>query len=546
MSIKIDQSIQGSCSEEPSQPVKETFYYALADGKEELALKLLETGEIDLKAEGQDILITACKVGCVKIVTMLLESGCTDVNKTNIFKESPLSATCSASVIREDHLLIAQELLGRGANVNARDATERTVLMELMYAKPSPQKLGLGKLLIAQGVDVHAVNDQGKTCLDYTLERDTIELLVDGGVKIEKTITTLLKNAIERKNEELIRFFVARGADIHEMIGNKSLIRIALEQGDPKVVAALLNKSIEEAQKMTKDYQPKFLLGHINSMEGNYEYSNRMEMLDLVGKHLQSLPKEFSSHIQESEKRDLIRAFQVAASERFEDPALVQSGTLTIFPVGYDGHAIHLVFCNGYMAICNRGNGALAKETIKVFKIDPSLFTQDILETIDVIRTGKKEKAIAYYYQTLPSLLSPRSDKKPVQDKICKQLGTLSPKIQKIGNCAFAQAKTSARIGAALLKMKKDATLSAHDLKEAYRFSKDLSTHMRLSGLDEYLKGHTSEKDGLYDKGLVQGVYRKLKKRLSNIPQYLSNWGAKLEREWKQIETKRSIFIGII
>ena len=588
------------------------FYQALNDRQEKLALKLLEVADIDLKKEGHDILRAAARTGSVQIAEMVLAAG-VDVNIKDPFGDSPLSALCGAETITKNHLEIARALLKSGARTDLRNESGRTALMEFelkSYKTDTPERLELFKLLTASGADVNAVDKNGKSLLSLLCAADTItdshfqmakelldrganadnkdaenqtplmelirakasperrmliNLLIGHGADVnamDKSGRSLLKKALGSTDEEAISLLAAGGANIHEKMDGVPLVEIYLKNSDIPMVAALLNQSSQDACKTLEAFHKKFLLGHVNSIaiaNGlSFNGSDSKDMLDEIRFHLKSLPPEFSSYISDGEKTKLIEAFASARTHGFNPLSAIQTGDLTVIPCGFSGHAIHLVFCNGYMAINNRGAGApthyfFATETVKAFKIDPTLMTADILKKLKELKLGNEAEAVEYIYKTLPSLLSPESNKRAVQDKVSRQLGTLSPKAQKIGNCAFAQSKTNARVGLALLKIKKDAdgngTLTSEDLQKATRFSKDLSTHIRLSILEDYLKGHPTEKSPFYDADLVKKAYKKLRKRLFGIPEIplytvLNQWKGRLEKVLLA-ERRKSLFMGI-
>lgn len=318
--------------------------------------------------------------------------------------------------------------------------------------------------------------------------------------------------------------------------------------------------SDEEVKKKITERKNKFFLGHYNSIKTDqniYDGSDRFKLCAEMAKMLETLPEPFSQNINLDEKEQLLEAFKLAASEKNKKKIhqLIQEGNLVILPLGYPGHTMHIVFCKGYMAILNRGEGVpqsyskwpefirkifSSPESIQAFKIDLKLFTEEILTQLLKWDSKKKEEALKYYYETLPSLLSPRDDKKPVQDCICKQLKKLCPKLQKIGNCSATQAKLSMRVCKAMLNIRKNELgilqLTSKDLESAYEFSKDLSSHIRLFSMDRYLMNHPNDSNAM-DESLLLQTYAKLKKRLSTFPEahfypYLEKWKKRLESEW--------------
>ncbi|HSX03730.1 MAG TPA: hypothetical protein VLG76_03270 [Rhabdochlamydiaceae bacterium] len=316
--------------------------------------------------------------------------------------------------------------------------------------------------------------------------------------------------------------------------------RIALTYEDYESYFAYLKPIDERIKELFRLHFPeyvkkmdKFLLGHHNSINGElYAGSTSSSQFSHLRMLLGTLPNFFSSNLTPDEKRELENAFQNAADthkmchkdvdyEKVLDS--IRSGALTILPAGFSNHAIALVFCNGYFTIVNRGKGApfsfRGYETVKAYQIDSNAITKDIVEKIVQASSGNKEEALNLYYETLPSHLSPRLDKNPSQDDVCTQLEELKAKIQGSENCSFAQAKLSARIAKAMLAIKTiggKKVLEKSAVQSAYAFSKDFSSHIRLSAMDRYLSHHPLGAKTA-DEGLLTSVYKKLKKRIKNL-----------------------------
>lgn len=327
-----------------------------------------------------------------------------------------------------------------------------------------------------------------------------------------------------------------------------------LKTPDHQTVEILTKES--DLLKDTKKLRKKFFAGHVNSLPNSKNYSYESSKSGAMGKQmvkaLESLPEEMSAHISCNDKEALTKAFQSIFSANAGD---IAEGKLVMLPLGFKGHTIYLVFCNGYLAICNSGTGAeepffRKAQTVKAFKINLELLTPAIC--MEMLEAGIKSprKALAFYQETLPTLLS--SENKPIKDEVCKQLESLSAKKQKIGNCSFAQAKLGARVGLAMLQIKKDENGISHiakeDVKKAKAFSKDLSSHIRLKSLDGYLSKY---EDGEYDASFVDTIYRKIKKRFDVIPKIalyssFNNWKSKIEEYCFQADLKKTWVLSLI
>lgn len=147
----------------------------------------------------------------------------------------------------------------------------------------------------------------------------------------------------------------------------------------------------------------------------------------------------------------LQQAFLDAAEERNLDKRVekIRNKELVYLNAGWKTHGITLAFCNDYLAICNRGSGSKENGTLKVYRIDSSRITEEILEFILRMRTQPEEIADPYLYEKLPALLGPQG--KPEQDSLCSHFNAIAPKQGQGGHCALNSKKSALRFGWAML-----------------------------------------------------------------------------------------------
>ena len=107
--------------------------------------------------------------GHSETVNALLDAGA-DVNLASreSMKVSPLASASAAG-----QLEIARVLIARGANVNARAASDFTPLHE----SAASGRMEFAKLLLENGADVNARTSDGKTPLDYAREHNRAEMV---------------------------------------------------------------------------------------------------------------------------------------------------------------------------------------------------------------------------------------------------------------------------------------------------------------------------------------------------------------------------------
>lgn len=255
------------------------------------------------------------------------------------------------------------------------------------------------------------------------------------------------------------------------------------------------------------------LVGNANGIadQGGRIYEglwSRYPLPRIVADSLQRMPGQFAFV-----KEDLCKALTDASSQK------IQEGCLTFIHTGWKNHAIYLVFCDGYLVLCNRGQTPRGVPTIYAFKIDPSKFTEEIYKCFLHHEKADPLEAIPFFYSTLPDLLHGK------KDPFCLELETLSNRRQKIRNCPFT-IKAALRIGAAFLLRRRGVAVR-DCLAQARDFSKQWSTFFRVDTLNRYMDEgeryryfweEDTQRVGQYpqkrDNLLIQSVLKKLKKRI--------------------------------
>ncbi|NGX38115.1 MAG: hypothetical protein K1000chlam2_01287 [Chlamydiae bacterium] len=127
----------------------------------------------------------------------------------------------------------------------------------------------------------------------------------------------------------------------------------------------------------------------------------------------------------------------------------IQNKKLTFVSTGWKQHGICLCFCDGYMAISNRGDGGRQTSTLNVSKIDRSLVTPEVVEEILMHQTLDAEVGKKYFYETLPAKLS--GSGKIEKDSLCADFCKIAPKSSKTGVCALASKQGAMRFAWAML-----------------------------------------------------------------------------------------------
>lgn len=117
---------------------------------------------------------------------------------------------------QDGEMTTVKDLLGKGANLNARDDLGRTALLWIAPAKDNPE---MAKFLISKGADVNAKDNQGETALMIAASQSNpgiVTALLEGGAEVDsqnKTGRTALMAAAFRANLEEIKILLNNNAD---------------------------------------------------------------------------------------------------------------------------------------------------------------------------------------------------------------------------------------------------------------------------------------------------------------------------------------------
>lgn len=136
---------------------------------------------------------------------------------------------------------LAKLLIEAGADVNARDNSGETALMQAVRG----ENLDTMKLLINHGADVNAQDNQGETALMkcVSIGEEEIKLLIEAGadvnIKDNEGKTALIHAAI-RGPSFIVQLLLENGADININDNNsKTALMYAEERGTERAIALL-------------------------------------------------------------------------------------------------------------------------------------------------------------------------------------------------------------------------------------------------------------------------------------------------------------------
>lgn len=335
-----------------------------------------------------------------------------------------------------------------------RGEGEAVTLANLLYTNgcsPDSRILARVREMIASGIQLEAdgallkaLQEQISFAITHNY-LESVELYIDAGLSLDFEINgkSPLQMAAQRSNASIGRLVRehTKGAD-RMLPALEAILRLDATE---ELLAAHPPTQIEVQVLNTKAIAHFFNItgkmpGFDFSLENSYEI--------FTSPYLQEALIQFSStprfgDCQIGEKlqvlSDAYGATDVYGSDDEETVRKIQEGELCFVNTGWIGHAITLCFMDGYMAICNRGKGSDLEGTLRVFKIDPSRVTRELLSQIRAKKGVSYEEGKRFLYVTLPDALGGQ------QDIFSRSFNGVAPKLQKIPNCALASPKSAIR-----------------------------------------------------------------------------------------------------
>jgi ankyrin repeat protein len=229
---------------------------AVQGGHVEAARALIEHGAPtdEQDEDGKTLLVIAAETGRVELVRLLLAHGVA-VGDTGT-EESRTSALGFASL--ERHPEVVDELLAHGADVDARNRSDVTPLMQGAFGgEPA-----VVRSLLAAGAAVDLENRDGRTALVFAVllrHPEAVELLLEAGASPEVSsripgfgVVTPLLLAAGRGHEEIARLLLDHGAVVDrpgkiEDVGQETPLLLAARGGHTGTVRLLLDHGADPA-----------------------------------------------------------------------------------------------------------------------------------------------------------------------------------------------------------------------------------------------------------------------------------------------------------
>lgn len=241
------------------------------EGALESAMRLVkDTSNINIKdSNGNTLLLLACKAADIDMVRILLQSN-VDVNIQDLAGRTAFVVACLnndleiVKLLLAHHSTVVNKKVSKIYETNSRESTPLHLACLKGYTK-------LGKLLIENGADVRAEDEDGNTPLLHACRaghKELAELLIANGADIkakDKNNNTLLHFACGQSKWEIVSFLIKSGADVNaeNIFGATPLSRAFI--GNYYEVAELL---IENGAKVNAEYGDGSTPLHLASAKG--------------------------------------------------------------------------------------------------------------------------------------------------------------------------------------------------------------------------------------------------------------------------------------
>lgn len=190
-------------------------------------------------ALGQTALIVSIRRAYVEVVQLLLAAG-VDPNQSESKLQHPLHLLFQVS--EDQRLPIAELLIAAGADIHARDGSDRTVLMRAASGHDSAYT----KLAIASGANLEATTQSGQTAADLAVtsgaKLELLELLGNTAEEKRDNIGNRLSRAVRHRSLAELQGLIDQGIDL-DVRGeeNRTALETAGRYGYHEIFQALLD-----------------------------------------------------------------------------------------------------------------------------------------------------------------------------------------------------------------------------------------------------------------------------------------------------------------
>ncbi len=380
-------------------------------------------------------------------------------------------------------------------------------------------------LLLAKGATPSTKSYDSQNFMHKAARFDQLALLDAFIRKISKNLIQPLLDAPDINGDRPLFESCKLGSldSIEHLLKLRPNLMLVNHKGESAYELAII-KDRQAAARLLLEKEPKLegllifkILGHVFGFEPHatiagkkipYEGSYGFFMHKIILADLrQPRARKIFSMCKQKQFKEFLTAFSHSTIEKRSAQTLVKkirSGKLTILCSGWDGHDITLVFREGYLVICNRGQGSGMRKgkdrTFFAHKIDLKKITKPLVRKI-IEQDFSKQEGIEFFYEDLPEKLQAQ------EDAFCEEIYAISPKLSKTGVCAYAAGKGAVRAAVALITKNPSAARKA---------SKAWSTNHREAVLKSF-QAIPSPFTAAFHKRIVTTQSEKLKKHQARM-----------------------------
>lgn len=421
------------------------------------------------------------------------------------------------------------------SNVNTTNAHGNTLLHEAVSSGFTDI---VNFLLKERNANPNLINNKGEAALHWAAiggknSEEILSTLLSRGANIniqtQKEGWTPLHIAAGKGHLNLVEMLVSRGADIRLLsFSGSNALNLAMHYSHSNTARFLYSKGLRNNSandhpvgQMRRLAGAWGIPGSVTIGGHQFERDSGSEIrhpLLSMGDALEQYTTTQNSPNQIPIPAEIISAFRTAPDNILTPPAeiakRIQQGELVVLRSGWKGHEVDVVFYQGYMVICNRGEGAKGDGDVcflKAFKVNLKSVTPDLIQKIQTTPSLAKKDSREFLKQ-LPIALSAK------EDDVTMFMDNISMKQQKDGFCPYNSAEASLLAITSLQTMlhvtKDQPTLYYRATQGAHQQYKHCTTFFRLQFLNDYL---TRIENGTLPKEYIDvELLREIRIRLSS------------------------------
>ncbi|XP_057319236.1 putative ankyrin repeat protein RF_0381 [Microplitis mediator] len=196
-----------------------------------------------------NVLVNTYTSKCEPALFLAIRSGNIRLVETLIHHRAKINITYNNNTplhlaVDQNNYAIAEFLIRQRAEVNALTKENQSPLqiaIEKNYKN-------LVKLLIENNADINVVTKNDETALIFSIKNeyfDLFKILLDADAEVNSVNLPPLFVAVEKKRYTMTKRLIEQGADVNSIYNNQTLLIIAVENGNMKIVELLIRNKAD-------------------------------------------------------------------------------------------------------------------------------------------------------------------------------------------------------------------------------------------------------------------------------------------------------------